>query len=243
MKTTLTAFLCLFTTVLFAQNSEERKLDRFTEVSSSQSIDVILEKGSTNRAVVSTNGDLEDVLTEISGDELKIKMRPNKSYRNNNVKVTITYTENLTELSASSSSSIDSRDLIESSELTVKASSSAKIKFKGEAREMEIHASSSADINGTVQAETLEIDASSSADIELAGTCEILDASVSSSADIEADDLTAQESKLRASSSGSIEVSVKKSIDARASSSGSIRYSGNPEKVFVDTNSGGSVRG
>ena len=62
-----------FTTVANAQDREERSLDSFSSLKVGESINVTLEKGSSERAIVEVRGiDLEDVHTEVRGDRLRI---------------------------------------------------------------------------------------------------------------------------------------------------------------------------
>ena len=67
-------------------------------------------------------------------------------------------------------------------------------------------------------------------------------AGVSSAGEYMGYDLDCEETYVRASSAGSARVSASKKIDAKASSAGSVKYKGNPDKVYVNASSGGSAK-
>ena len=219
-------FLSLFLFVvnfLSAQNNEVRPLDSFDEIKVGQSIDVILIEGSAEQAEVSVRGaDLEDVITRVSGDRLKIEMAPGKNYWNVDVKVIVTYKE-LEEISASSSSDVESEGVISADELRVDVSSSA-------------------DVSISIDTKMLDVEVSSSGDLEIEGVTQEQYVRVSSSGDYDGFDLESEMAEVRVSSSGDVKVNVTKRIDATASSSGTVLYKGNPEKEYVDTSSSGRVR-
>lgn len=208
--------------LLFAQESEVRRVGSFRGIKSSQAVDVYLKKGDKEEVrVETTNVRLSEVLTEVSGNTLRIHLEKN-SYRKINVKVYVTYVA-LEKIAASSASSIFS-------ESTIKAAS------------MDISASSAASIEISIDVDRVEVDASSAANIDLEGKANDLSIEVSSAGDIDAYNLVSQNVTARASSAGSAKVSVAKELDAHASSAGSIRYRGNPIRTNTGSSSGGSVK-
>ena len=243
MKKLLLVVALFVPVILMAQDSETRKLSSFTEVHASQSIKVTLKKGSSNSAEVITNGDLEDVITEVSGGTLKIEKDQNWNIGSGDrVRVIVTYTEELSELKATSSSSILVEDRLKSDDLELKASSSASIKVAADAADVEIAVSSSADIEADINARKVDARVSSSGSLEMKGQCEDLKAAVSSSGDINAEDFNCKIADLATSSSGRIEVHVEEQMSASASSSGRITYGGQPKIKNMNSSSGGRIR-
>lgn len=205
-----------------AQDREKRNVSSFDGIKVSTAIDVYLKQGSNESVEVEVSGiDLDEVITEVSGNRLKIYL-DRGNHRNHKVKVYVTI-QDLTEVTASSASSVFGEGRIQGKYLELKASSAA-------------------DIELNVNYEDIAASASSSGDIELEGVTKNLDISVSSAGGVDAYDLEANNVEVRASSAGGARVTANSSIDARASSGGSIRYRGNPTKSQTDSSSGGSVR-
>ena len=244
MKKIIILLALMIPVIVLAQNEETRSLKSFSEVSVSQSIKLILTKGNENVAEVSTEGDLEDVITEISGNKLSVKKASSNGWSSNNDKVVVrvTYTDELNELKASSSSNMLVEGTLKTSDLSVKASSSANIKFSATADAVTITASSSADIEATIQARNANMKVSSSGTIDITGNTNALEASASSSGRLRGNDFSCNIGDLSASSSGSISVAVKDELSASASSSGKVMYEGRPKLKDLNASSGGKVR-
>jgi hypothetical protein len=206
----------------FAQQRESRNLSSFNEISVGEAIHVNLIRGSSEKAeVIATGIDLEDVLTEVSGDRLRIHLEGN-NYRNIDVLINLTYRE-LEEIGISSAARVVAKEPIPAESLEIDVSSAG-------GGELELNAGN------------VEVGISSAGKLELSGKADHLEVDVSSAGDLDADDLECREADVSVSSGGSADVNISTRIDARASSGGTIRYQGNPEKVFVNSNSGGSIK-
>lgn len=219
------AFLLLFSfgSCVLAQEIETRDVGSFRGIKSATGIDVYLKKGSKESVRVEVSGTgIKNVITQVSGDYLKIHMDEGRYNRSRTVKVYVTYVE-LTKLSCSSASSIYADGIIK-------------------ARSLDLSASSAGSIDVGVEVEALTASASSAAEIELRGKAKRVELEASSAAKINGYDLEADEADVSASSAGSIRISVGQKIDARASSGADIRYRGNPVKTNTNSSSGGSVK-
>ncbi len=220
----ISVLICLVTLSIWAigQDVENRELNSFDELHVSQGIDAYVERGSKESVRVEARGiPLEDVLTEVYGDRLKVHLSRNR-WRDYSVTVKITYVE-LEKISASSAANVF-----------------VKSTLKGDRLILDV--SSAADIEADVDVNELEADASSSGDIEVTGTTKYLEVDVSSAGGVDAYDLEAEYVRVDASSGSGAKVYATKEIDAEASSGASVRYRGNPPKSRTDTSSGGSVR-
>ena len=214
--------LMLFGFLAAGQEREERKLGSFDEVRISQGIDAYLEKGSTESVRIEVRGiPLEDVLTEVFGDRLKVHLSKNR-WRDYSVTVYISYVD-LEGISASSAANVFGKNKITGSRL-------------------DLDVSSAADIEVEVDVEDLSVDASSSGDVEVSGRAKYLNIDVSSAGGVDAYDLEAEIVRVDASSGAGAKVFATKEINAEASSGASVRYRGDPAKSRTDTSSGGSVR-
>lgn len=248
-KSVLITLLVVFVAVAAFAQEETRKLASFTKVTAHEGINVYLSEGSAESAkIVIDGGDvaLEEVLTEVSGERLKIHLEDKNAWgksRNVEVDVFVTYTS-LEALRASSAASIEARGTIKANgdfDVDVSSAGDIKAKIVGIAK-LEVEASSAGDVELQVEADEVEADVSSSGGVEISGIAKTQDIEVSSSGDYEGYDLKSEAADASASSGGSIEVNVSEKIRARASSGGSVRYEGNPSYVNADSSSGGSVK-
>jgi hypothetical protein len=218
----LTLSISLFVFVALAQESETRKLSSFSGIKVSEGIDAYLKKGSKEEVRVEASGtSLSNVITEVSGDYLKIHMEEGV-YKNRTVKVYVTYVS-INNIGASSGANVFHEGILKTNELTLKASSAGTIELKTEAITLEAGASSAGEIVVEGNAGNVELDASSAGEID-------------------AYNLTCAKAEAEASSGASVKLTVVKDLEARASSGGSIRYRGNPERSNTNSSSGGSVR-
>jgi hypothetical protein len=222
MKKFLIVFLACIASAVFAQETETRNLSSFTGVKVSEGISVYLKKGEKESAKIEVTGTKpSNVITEVSGSYLKVHMRDG-NYRSVNVKVYVTFVS-VEKLYASSAGNLYSSE-------TLKGSN------------MEINASSAGTIEVVVEAGRLEASASSAGDVDIKGKARSVVMDASSAGEVDAYDLEAEDAEIEASSGGSVKISVKSGLDARASSGGSIRYRGNPDKSNTTSSSGGSVK-
>jgi len=224
MKRVVFITLALLGNVLIsiAQESEIRKVSSFSGVKASEGIDVYLKKGSKEEVKVEASGtQLSNVITEVSGDYLKIHMKEG-NYRDRTVKVYVSYVA-VNKLSASSAANIFHEGILKTTDLELGASSAGSIELQ-------------------LDCNTIEASASSAGEVELEGKTKSANFDVSSAGEIAAYDLLADKAEAEASSGASIKLSVVKELDAHASSGGNIRYRGNPERSNTNASSGGSVR-
>ncbi|GAB4235298.1 MAG: head GIN domain-containing protein [Ekhidna sp.] len=227
----------------YSQDEETRSLSSFSKISAHEAIDVFIKAGSKEEArIVSDSHDLDEVLTEVSGDRLKIHLEGN-NHRNVDVKVYVTY-KSIDAISASSAASLSSEGTIQAyGDFDVDVSSAGDIQTRiTGVDELNIDASSAGDARLEVDAKEVEADVTSAGDVEIAGTAGSLDVEVSSSGDFDGYDLECEEVEASASSGGGAKVYASKKLRGRASSGGSVRYKGNPEYVDTNSSSGGSIR-
>jgi hypothetical protein len=223
MKNQALIFLfCVSFLSAFSQ-SETRSIGSFKGVKVGEAIDVYLKKGEKESVKVEVTGvGLSDVLTEVTGNYLKVHMRDGNYRNQRSVKVYVTYV-NIDRISSSSAANVFS-------EGTIKASS------------MEINASSAASVEISLDAESVTLDVSSAGDATLEGKAKSLTLEASSAGSIDAYNLECENVNASVSSAGSAKVSVSNALDAHASSGGSIRYRGSPNKTNTNASSGGSVK-
>lgn len=212
----------LSSSYVFSQSKTTRSLADFTYVSVGEAINLVLIPGSQNRAVITASGiDLDEVLTEVSSSRLKIHLDDGR-HNNINVDVVLTY-KTLERLKVSSAAEATTKGPIKSSNLEVDVSSAGEAVL-----ELEVG--------------TLDLDVSSSGEAEFSGWVTSQTVEVSSAGSYDGTDLKCDEADVSASSAGSARIFVSKSVEVSASSGGSVKYSGNPDKVRESSSSGGTVR-
>lgn len=223
MKSLLVAAIVLVNGVVsVAQQSEVRTVSSFGGVKAAEGIDVYLKKGSKEELKVEATGiKLSNVITEVSGDYLKIHLAEGV-YRDRTVKVYVTYVS-VNSLNASSGANLYHEGILKSEKLELRASSGGNIELK-------------------MESNSVKAGASSAGEIVLEGKTKTVDLDASSGGEVDAYNLTSTNAIAEASSGGDVKLSVAQSLEAKASSGGSIRYRGNPERSNTHASSGGSVR-
>jgi len=224
MKKSIVGIFWLVTLPLWAQQTETRSLSSFKGIKVSQTIDAYLKKGDKESARVEvTGGSPSDVVTEVEGSSLRIRMRDGRNFWSKvNVKVYVTYVT-LEKISASSASSVFSEGVIKTNHIDIAASSAANIEV-------------------SLDANSVMVDTSSAGEVVLEGKSPQLEIEVSSAGDVDAYKLECEAVVANVSSGGEAKLSVSKELEAHASSGGDIRYRGNPSKTNTHSSSGGSVK-
>lgn len=209
---------------LAAQEKQVRNVKSFSAIDVSEGIYVELTMGAKESVEVIADDDIiDDVMTEVSGNELNIYIKGNNfGFKNRKVQVNVTATA-MNSIDASSGSTVETQNLVETKTLRMSASSGATIKVAFKAIEA-------------------SCDASSGASAHLKGMAENFDADASSGSHIKAEDLKALNVEADVSSGAHITITVEKQLEAEASSGGSVRYSGSPKMVDIEKSSGGSVK-
>lgn len=202
------------TTSLQAQNKkEERQVSGFSEISISVSADVYLSQGDEEKLVLEGDEDaLEEIETEVRGDELKIKYKGTFHFGNiDKVKIYLT-AKDISEINIAGSAKLEAKTKITASNLDFAVSGSGKIRIK--------------------DLETNEINASisGSGDIVLGGSkkAEELDISISGSGDLDSEELEIGSAEISVSGSGGCKVFVTEELDVSISGSGRVYYKGSP---------------
>lgn len=200
---------------------QKRELIDFTKVKVSNGIELIIQQDDSISLVVEADENLhENIITEVIDGTLKIWSKKN-IWRATSKKVHLTL-NTLEALTASSGSSVVSKNTIK-------------------AEDFEVSSSSGANLNMKLETNRLVSSSSSGSNTKIIGETITHKANASSGSSLNAFGLKAKDVNARVSSGASIRVYVTKSINASASSGGSIRYQGNPSQVSKETSSGGGV--
>jgi hypothetical protein len=214
MKTAISSTLIMMLTFcasfVFAQGEETRQMPSFSKLSTGGSWDVILEQGDREEVrLESKNLDLNKVITEVSGNTLKIYLEEG-NYRNLNLKVYVTYRE-LEEIKHGGSGNLISESDIEAADLSLAFGGS------GDARFQNIHA------------DNLKVKMAGSGNVSIkGGTVGQLKVNQSGSGNFKGMDLQAEEVDVTKAGSGNTAITANRSLAVSSAGSGNIQYQGNP---------------
>ena len=184
---------------------------------------------------------MDDVLTEVSGGELEIKLY-GRGHKNVDVTVWITY-KSLEAVSVHSAASlVGENEVVAAGDFDIRVSAAGDLELKVTADDLDIRVSSAGDADLEVTAETIKASASGAGDVRIKGVVQTQVIRVSGAGGYDAFDLESKKTEVRASGGGSAKVSVSERLDAEADGAGSIRYKGDPEKINVSSRSAGTIK-
>ena len=232
MRTLLSLIVGLFViaqSFTFLSEKESRILGNFTDLEVAGNIIVTLIPSSENKADITIlKGEIDDLITEVSGNTLEIKFKKTGKKWNNsgNKKADIKlYFTELKEIDISAGARISGNDVIKAASFELEASSGSSC---------------------SIQLETtkLEVNVSSGASVTLKGMATKQNVDISSGASYKAGKLETEMTTIEVSSGGSGTVWATKEFVADASSGGNVKYKGEPKKTNIDAGkfSGGSIR-
>lgn len=192
--------------------TETREVGFFNKINSSGPVQLILQKGETNKVTVEAESNIiEYVITEVEGDKLIVRMTG--SWNNEKIKqpilVHVTLPE-LREIKAKAASSVESKEVWESPELKLDASSAARISLAVKTRNLELEVVSAASI--IISGETVELEA----ELTAAGT-------------LKAGELVAERADVKISSTAYAVINVQNELSYDVSAIGKLKYYGSPE--------------
>ena len=205
--------------------TQTRTTPGYDKISLTGSMDVILIKGREGNLKVEAEENLQQyILTEVSGDKLKISVEKGYSLspsRRYDIVITVPFTD-IDAVSLTGSGDIRSQDMIAASEFSISVTGSGNVKLP-------------------VKAESTTASITGSGDIDLEGRAIDFECKVTGSGDISAFDFKAQHVKATVTGSGDIEVYASESLKASTPGSGDITFRGNPKKEDFRTMGSGSI--
>ncbi|RUT68977.1 DUF2807 domain-containing protein [Flavobacterium cupreum] len=194
----------------------------FQNVKVSNAIDLVIEQADATEIIVEADDNLQkEITTTVENGTLVIRCKYG-SFRNISSKRVIVKMPVINKIDASSSASVQSRNVLQG-------------------QDIDLETSSSATMNVIVESDNISCSSSSGSSIRIEGKALKIITNASSGASVNAGKLLANEVEASASSSGSLEVHPILSLKADASSAGSILYNSAPKTIEKTVNSGGSV--
>ncbi len=218
MKKAILFFIALITiTNVIAQerNSQIRNVGTFNEIYAGKGINVTLIEGDKEKIRVEIeNADVTDVITEIDGRKLDIKLKT-KIYKDVSVMVYATY-KSLKAISAGTGAFISSDNILYAENLDLKAGTGSSIILDLDVKNLTASLSSSK--------------------IEVVGKVNFQEVSSSTGGRYVADKLDCKEAIVKASTGGVAWVNVTENLEAKTNTGGKIHYTGDPKELKVKGN-------
>jgi len=235
MKKLITiAILLAFTTSINAQwfkrikgngnmVTKTRTVGDYDKIMAGGSFDVKLVAGAEGKITIHIDQNLlEYLITEVSGDMLKLKWKKGSNISTRNkILITVPFKE-ISEVILSGSGDVFSEDHIKATDFKAMLSGSGNMKLD-------------------IKTIYLTSRISGSGNIRLSGAADKLEYAISGSGNINGDELVASEADVRISGSGGIKTNVTENLKARISGSGNIYYKGNPKKQDTKVSGSGNV--
>lgn len=191
--------------------SKARSLAPFSKLRIDGPIDVRLQPGSAESALVQADDNIEALIrTEVEGDTLVVGLQPGASFSTrHDIRVRV--------------------DFKQLQALQIRGSGDVHLdRVQGERFELDINGSGDVHI-GLLQVRDLRARLSGSGDLQVAGSAERQDFELSGSGDVAAAALSGKQVRARISGSGDLSLGVADEIDAELSGSGDLAYRGRPK--------------
>lgn len=202
------------------QTKETRNVSSFNAIDLSISASVYLkQEGTTSLVIEGSANDLEKIITEVSGSELKIKTRPG-TWNIGRVSIYISMKE-IKDLNISGSGNIKTETPINASNLSLKISGSGNINIP------------------ELSAQSVSAVISGSGNIAYAGTNAVNETKivVTGSGNVNAEGLNAKDAHVNITGSGDCKVNASNKLDVLITGSGNVFYKG---KALVNASVTGS---
>lgn len=217
------AFFLLFSLIAFSLPAQaEFELEAFDGVAVTGNIDVILEEGDSERAVVEAEGiPASEVTVKVSRGVLKLKLINSIFYKEEEVTVYVTY-RNLRSIKAHAGARVEARNPVSADQLEVRATSGARAELE-------------------VAVNALEGGATEGGVVSLNGRAESQDVNAATGGQWEAFELDCARAYIRANTGGRAEVTADELLEASANTGGTIEYKGDPAKTTIKSVISGNV--
>jgi len=261
MKKILTLLALIALSINLMATEEERKLNQFSSIENSCSIDMIIKQGDVQKViVVSPDKYLSKIKTEVQGGILRVDVKGSLSYRNEDLHIEVTV-KNLEEIVNNGSADIEIFGIFNTDHILLSMHGSGDLEgdFKVQDMKIRMHGSGDVEISGVngsldvrqmgsgdFEGESLHLASadfsmSGSGDAEVSGTAAMMEISQSGSGDFDGRSFVVKTAKIRKTSSGEADVHITDTLEARLSGSGDLNVKGNPNMTMISVNGSGEI--
>jgi hypothetical protein len=221
----LLAMLATLPCALAQADTETRDVSGFTGIDVSGGINVDIRIGDEFLVEVDADDeDVEDIVTEVRGDTLHLKVDRDDwgDWSNFDDYNAVIVMPALTDVEASGGSDV-------------------RVIGTVTGDEFELSTSGGSDIEIDMAVNELDVSMSGGSDVELSGTANVATIRNSGGSDLDARDLQVKNAELRASGGSDLAITVLETLDARASGAADITYYGDPEVLDSDASGGSDI--
>ena len=205
------------------QAQTEHTLQPFDAISVTGNIDVVLSQGDTESLKIYAENIPEDRITvKVSSGELRLKLLNSVFYKNDNVKIEVTY-KTLRKIRGVAGANIESTSIIETDKLVVKSGSGALVELE-------------------IKTNALAASASEGGVLKLTGETDTQNTTATTGGHVDGLELECNRTYVKANTGGHAEVVANEFIEASANTGGKIDYSGDPSESNTKTLMSGCVR-
>lgn len=203
--------------------TETRNTANYDAVSVGGSFDVVLVKGTEgNISIKGEENLMKYIITEVSGDKLKIRFKRNVNVRTTQkLVITVPY-KDLEKVSLGGSGTIRSTETLKANRYSMSVAGSGSIDLK-------------------VDADTVKSSIAGSGNINVSGSATDFTCSIAGSGNINAYRLKVVSTLARITGSGNIKTTASNSVDAKVVGSGNIYYKGNATHIKSKSIGSGDV--
>ena len=218
---------------------QTREVAAYTAIQTGGGIDVVLsDELKAGQIVVVASEKMQDqILTEVEGGELNIRLRPSLLgwFGPGPMKVIVPNTGTLTRLRASGGSDIFADQvMLRGRSLEIGCSGGSDFKGKVTVDELDVACSGGSDFKGEVTATTCRFEASGGSDLALSGSAKECQVDLSGGSDMDAKRFEVGDYELSASGGSDATVLCTGHLTASASGGSDVRYSGDCQTTTSD---------
>lgn len=218
---------------------QTREVAAYTAIQTGGGVDVVLsDELKVGQIVVVASEKMQDqILTEVEGGELNIRLRPSLLgwFNPGPMKVIVPNTGTLTRLRASGGSDIwADQVMLRGSSLEIGCSGGSDFKGKVTVDELDVACSGGSDFKGEVTATTCRFEASGGSDLALSGSAKECQVDLSGGSDMDAKRFEVGDYELSASGGSDATVLCTGHLTASASGGSDVRYSGDCQATTSD---------
>ncbi len=197
----------------------------FTKVGIGSAFQGTITRGAGYKVSVTVDDNIVEYLdVRVDGDTLRVGLKPMLSlgFRNTTLRTEITLPD-LTGLDLSGATRTQVTGFSNTTPMSVEVSGASQLR-------------------GDLTTGQMTLRASGASTVELTGATGPLDLEASGASTVRFDNLTSQDTRIRASGASNVTVNTSGKLTGEASGASSVRYVGNPASVQVDTSGASSVR-
>jgi hypothetical protein len=211
--------LCSF--VGYSQNTETRSIAEFKKIDVWGNIRIDLQKSDSNSIYIDANSvPLDEIITEIKNDVLKIKMRSNL-FKDVVINIKINYKE-IVDIKANASAELIFLNKIVAEKLTVESIGGARVVLD-------------------VELKKSDLTAYQGGQVDIKGKSVFASVFANSGGILSATNLITDEANIKLNTGGKCEITVNKKLVARVNTKSSLSYFGKPEIEEIKTSLGANV--